>query len=92
MLPGIFLPTSNSFNPVNNVCRRDFGVCIHVQPQDAKRELSDGLQALDKHGDKRLPPSSIVTALKRMGIELRMNHREAEKALRVFEVRAALTA
>eukprot|EP00904_Undaria_pinnatifida_P002651 jgi/Undpi1/12387/HiC_scaffold_5.g02059.m1 len=55
------------------------------KPQDAKRELSDGLHALDKQGDKRLPPSSIVTALKRMGIELRMKQRDAEKALRVFE-------
>ena len=70
------------FQPAN-VCR---ALGIYIQPQEAKRELSDGLQALDKQGDKRLPPSSIVTALKRMGIELRMKQREAEKALRVFEV------
>ncbi|CAM9842968.1 unnamed protein product [Pylaiella littoralis] len=56
------------------------------QPQEAKQELSEGLRALDSRGEKRLPASVIVTALKRMGIELQLKHKEVERALRVFEV------
>lgn len=57
------------------------------QPREAKAELWEGLRALDHKEQKRLPPSNILTALKRMGIELSMKPREAEGALRVFQVR-----
>ena len=45
------------------------------------------MRALDHRGEKRLPVGEVVTALKRMGIELLLKEREVERALRVFEVR-----
>lgn len=57
------------------------------QPTAAKRELYNGLRALDHQGEKRLPVSRVITALERMGVELDMNEREIERSLRVFEVR-----
>ncbi|CAM9910415.1 unnamed protein product, partial [Ascophyllum nodosum] len=59
------------------------------KPQEARRELSEGLRALDHGKEKRLPASGVVRALKRLGIELNMKERKAEHSLRVFEVRAA---
>ncbi|CAM9186272.1 unnamed protein product, partial [Ectocarpus fasciculatus] len=56
------------------------------KPQEAKQELTEGLRALDHRGEKRLPVGEVVTALKRMGIELLLKEREIERALRVFEV------
>eukprot|EP00903_Cladosiphon_okamuranus_P013950 g12974.t1 len=56
------------------------------KPQEAKQELSEGLRALDHKGENRLPASTVVTALKRMGIELLKKPKEVEMALRVFEV------
>lgn len=46
----------------------------------------EGLRALDHRENKHLPAANILTALKRMGIELRMKQREAERSLQVFEV------
>lgn len=57
------------------------------KPQEAKQELSEGLRALDHKGENRLPASAVVTALKRMGIELLKKPKDVERALRVFEVR-----
>ena len=62
---------------------------ITKKPQEARRELSEGLRALDHGKEKRLPASGVVRALKRLGIELNMKERKAEHSLRVFEVRAA---
>lgn len=63
-----------------------FNTLSKFQPQEAKQELSEGLRALDHRSEGRLPASGIVTALKRMGIELRMKEIEMERALRVFQV------
>lgn len=60
---------------------------MFLQPQEAKQELTEGLRALDHRGEKRLPVADVVTALKRMGIELLLKENEIERALRVFEVR-----
>lgn len=48
------------------------------------------MRALDHKGENRLPASAVVTALKRMGIELLKKPKDVEMALRVFEVRGGI--
>ncbi|CAM9175845.1 unnamed protein product [Hapterophycus canaliculatus] len=56
------------------------------KPQEAKQELSEGLRALDHRGENRLPAADVITALRRMGMELLTKKKDLERALRVFEV------
>ncbi|CAM9405848.1 unnamed protein product, partial [Choristocarpus tenellus] len=57
------------------------------KPGTAKTELVEGLGALDYHREGKLPATTVITALRRMGLELHLQQKEMELALRVFEVR-----
>lgn len=60
--------------------------CCPLKPREAKQELLEGLRALDQRDEDSLPASIVVTALKRMGLELQMTQKETERSLRTFEV------
>lgn len=79
------VPETRTFTTSSN----HYSLSVASQASDAKLELWKALRALDHGQEERLPAEDVVTALKRMNLDLKMSPKKIEKSLRVFEASEA---